>query len=431
MVSGLSNFSGCPYYVECLDGVKMRVNDLFCGAGGMGLGFKYAGWNIVGAWDFDKYAVQSYKHNVGNHVKQTDISQMSWEELPQAECWTFGFPCQDLSNAGKQAGLYDGKRSRLFFEVMRLLDETMEHDKNRMPLVIMAENVKGLKPYLPVLEEEYQKCGYKMIYTIFNSKYWGVPQNRERYFVVGVSEEINKNFVFPIQQTDFIPKLSSVLEKHVDEKYYIDDLKAAKIIEQAKEGLRVRQATKKGFDVAVEGDSINISHPNSKTRRGRVGKQVAQTLLTGTEQVVVEAQPQIEMIGLLDMKGNETVRRVYDTEGLAPTLTTSEGGHRQPKILCVGNTNPSGNGMNGKVYDSEGLAPTVTTNKGEGHKVVTPEYRVRKLTPREYARLQGFPESYEQIVSNSQFYKQMGNAVTVNVSQAIACELKKFLEEVK
>jgi DNA (cytosine-5)-methyltransferase 1 len=88
------------------------------------------------------------------------------------------------------------------------------------------------------------------------------------------------------------------------------------------------------------------------------------------------------MIGLLDMKANETVRRVYDPEGLALTLTTSEGGHRQPKIL--------------------------------------EQFRVRKLTPREYARLQGFPDTYEQIVSNSQFYKQMGNAVTVNVSHAIA-----------
>jgi DNA (cytosine-5)-methyltransferase 1 len=126
------------------------------------------------------------------------------------------------------------------------------------------------------------------------------------------------------------------------------------------------------------------------------------------------------MIGLLDMKANETVRRVYDPEGLAPTLTTSEGGHRQPKILTVGNTNPSGRGMNGQVYHSEGLAPTCTTNKGEGVKIVTPQFRVRKLTPREYARLQGFPDSYEFVVSNSQGYKQMGNAVTTNVAHAIA-----------
>lgn len=407
----------------------MKLNDLFCGAGGMGLGFQFAGFDIVGSWDFDKYAVESYAHNVSNDVKQRDISEMTWEELPKADVWTFGFPCQDLSVAGKMAGLFEGKRSGLFFEVMRLLDESKEQDIQRLPKVIMAENVKGLKPYLDVLKEEYQKRGYKMYHMLFNSKFWGVPQNRERYFVVGVHESIEKEFEFPIQQTDFIPKLSSVLESEVDEKYYIDDLKAAKIIEQAVEGLKVKQATKKGYDIAVDGDSINISHPNNKTRRGRVGKQVAQTLLTGSEQVVVlENEPKIEMLGLLDIKGNETVRRVYDPEGLSPTLTTSEGGHRQPKILTVGNVNPSGKGMNGNVFDSKGLSHTLTTNKGEGIKVKE-NYRVRKLTPREYARLQGFPDTYEQIVSNSQFYKQMGNAVTVNVAHAIALQIKEFLDD--
>lgn len=404
----------------------------------MGLGFKQAGFEIKGAWDFDKYAVESYKHNVGDHVQQADISKMDFMDLPFADVWTFGFPCQDLSVAGKQAGMIKGQtRSGLFFEITRLLNEVREElSFEAMPKVIMAENVKGLKKFLPVLEEEYEAAGYKMYLShqnkgVLNSKYWGVPQNRERYFVVGVRKDIAKEFTFPEQQTDFIPKLSSVLEENVDEKYYISDEKAAKIIEQAKEGLKVRQATKKGYDIAVEGDSINISHPNSKTRRGRVGKQVAQTLLTGTEQVVVEslgsvhacitpdrvdkrqngrrakeeeeemftvtAQDMhgvIQMVGLLDMKGNETVRRVYDPEGISPTLTTSEGGHRQPKVI-----------------ESE------------------PTYRVRKLTPREYARLQGFPDSYEQIVSNSQFYKQMGNAVTVNVARAMAERIQEFLKE--
>jgi DNA (cytosine-5)-methyltransferase 1 len=192
----------------------------------------------------------------------------------------------------------------------------------------------------------------------------------------------------------------------------------------------VRQATKKGYDIAVEGDSINISHPNSQTRRGRVGKQVAQTLLTGTEQVVVEA-PKIEMIGLLDMKGNETVRRVYDPEGLSPTLTTSEGGHRQPKILegkatVIGNLGATNHGGE-NVYDPDGIAPTTKARDYKGPIKTMDRYRIRKLTPREYARLQGFPESYEQIVSNSQFYKQMGNAVSVTVSHAIAKAIKEQL----
>jgi DNA (cytosine-5)-methyltransferase 1 len=100
------------------------VNDFFCGCGGLGLGFIQAGFKIQKAWDFDKYAVQSYRENVGDHVIQADITKMTYQDVPGANVWAFGFPCQDLSLAGKQAGLFEGKRSGLFFEIMRLLDET-------------------------------------------------------------------------------------------------------------------------------------------------------------------------------------------------------------------------------------------------------------------------------------------------------------------
>lgn len=399
----------------------MKVNSFFCGAGGMDLGFIQAGFEVVGAWDFDKYAVQSYRHNIGDHVKQADVEQMTGADVPKANGWLFGFPCQDISIAGKQAGMIKGEtRSGLFYEIMRLLDEV--EDK---PEWILAENVKAVNKFIPEIEKEYEAAGYRLVSPqLYNTKFWFLPQNRERYFLLGVRHDLYKGFIFPEEQKEFIPKLSSILESDVDEKFYIDDLKALKIIEQAKEGLRVKQATKKGYDVAVEGDAINISHPNSKTRRGRVGKQVAQTVLTGTEQVVVlgsvhacitpdrvdrrqqgrrakeEEEPMFTLtsqdhhgliqLGLLEMKGHEIVRRVYDPEGLSPTLTTSEGGHRQPKIL-------------------------------------EPTYRVRKLTPREYFRLQGFPDSYEFVVSNTQLYKQAGNAVSVPVAYAIAKAIKEQL----
>lgn len=109
--------------------MDLAVNDFFCGAGGMGLGFKQAGFTIAGAWDFDKFAVATYNANVGNHVQQKDIREMTYLDVPQATVWTFGFPCQDLSVAGKMAGLYEGKRSGLFFEVMRLLDEIRERER--------------------------------------------------------------------------------------------------------------------------------------------------------------------------------------------------------------------------------------------------------------------------------------------------------------
>ena len=469
----------------------VSVNDFFCGAGGMGLGFKNAGFRLGGAWDFDKYAVESYGHNVSPKVKQMDITQMTATDVPNSDVWTFGAPCQAFSIAGKQLGMtfkcpscnheetFEGEliidritfcsecgtlskakdiRGILFFEVMRLLKET--EDK---PPMIMLENVKGVSKFLDVIAYEYEKRGYRLVQTLYNSKYWGLAQSRERYFVAGVRIDIEKEFEFPIQQDKYIPRLSTILEPVVDEKYYISPDKTKSILEQVENKIRIKEATKKGYAEATIGDSINLSHPNSKTRRGRVGKQVAQTLLTGQEQVVVEAahdlhgviadpsqakregehriytetsptlnardykEPRLTVVGTLDIKGMDVIKRVYDQEGLSPTLTTSEGGNRQPKILEVGNTNPSGRGMNGKVIHEEGISSTLTTNKGEGIKVLKNDYRVRKLTPREYARLQGFPESFELVVSNSQAYKQFGNAVSVPVAQAIAERIRMFL----
>lgn len=246
-----------------------RVNDFFCGAGGCSIGFKNAGFDVIYACDFDKYAVQTYRKNVGDHFIQADIKKLTHNDIPAADVWAFGFPCQDLSIAGKQKGFcfrcedcgeeftldeldYTGtvkcskcggernkavSRSGMFFEIMRLLDETEENRPEEMPSVLMAENVKGLKPYIPVLEQEFQKRGYKAHVQLFNSKYWGVPQSRERYYIVGVRKEAD-TFKFPEEQHESVPKLSTVLEAHVDEKYYIADEKAQTIIKQALEKLQ-------------------------------------------------------------------------------------------------------------------------------------------------------------------------------------------------
>lgn len=408
---------------------KLKVNDLFCGAGGMGLGFKQAGFEIAGAWDFDKYAVQSYKHNVGDHVVQANVLEMTNEDMPYADVWTFGAPCQAFSVAGKQLGMtfkcpsckheeqFEGEliidrqtfcsecgtlsepkdiRGIMFFEVMRLLKTT--EDK---PSVIMLENVKGIKKFLDVIEYEYEKRGYKLYQTLYNSKYWGVPQNRERYFIVGVHESIEKEFEFPIQQDKYIPRLSTILENEVDEKYYIDPEKTANIIKQAGDKMRIREATKKGYAEAGVGDTLNISHPKSKTRRGRWGNQIAQTLLTGQEQVAV--------VALTEARTEEAkrIRRESMKNG-------KDFSPRRGKVL---------------VPRTDEIANCCTATVGKEQLMLENgiELRVRRLTVREYARLQGFPEEFEQVVSDSQAYKQFGNAVTVNVSQAIAERLKMFL----
>ena len=241
------------------------LNDFFCGCGGLGLGFQNAGFKIVGAWDFDKYAVATYRENVGDHVVQADIQKMCIEDVPKADVWAFGFPCQDLSVAGKQAGIklecadcgtvwevsaetYSEEnlcpgcggtnhraatRSGMFFEIMRLLAEAREREPEKIPKVLVAENVKALRKLLPVLEAEYGKAGYKCHAQLFNSKYWGVPQNRERYIVVGTLDSLPDTYTYPEEQHDYVPKLSTILEADVDDKFYIADEKAHKIIDQA------------------------------------------------------------------------------------------------------------------------------------------------------------------------------------------------------
>lgn len=329
---------------EGLEMNELKVNDLFCCGGGMGIAFKKAGWDIAGAWDWDKFAVESYNHNVENHAKCIDIKTMKAEDLPDADCWSFGFPCQDLSKNGSKKGLIKGKKSKMFFEVMRLLHECIEVNRE-LPRILLAENVPGLDKYMDVLEKEFDKAGYTTKVMKVVSKYWGVAQNRERRYVVGVRKDIERSFVFPEQQMYYVPKLKNFLEENVDESYFVttDDFDPG-FIEKYDHHYRVRQATAKGYIEAYPGDSINTAIPKSLTRRGRVGKQIAQTFLTGREQLIV-----------------------------------------------------------------------------------TDDMRLRWITPREVARLQGFPDSYELIGTDNQSQFLFGNAVTVNVAQSIAERIKMFL----
>lgn len=311
------------------------VNDFFCGCGGLGLGLQNVGFKILKAWDFDKFAVQTYRENVGNHVEQADIKELRIEDIPKADAWAFGFPCQDLSVAGKQAGIklmcsgcgevwevdyknYTGEntcphcggnnyraatRSGMFFEIMRLLTEAREKEPDKLPKVLIAENVKALRPYLPVLAAEYQKVGYKSYYQLFNSKWWGVPQNRERYIVIGIRDTIEAAYQYPEEQHEWIPKLSSVLEKDVPENFYIDDEKAQKIIDQA-----LRRLAKVGsVHATITPDRVD------KRQNGRRAKEDEEEMFTLTAQ---------DLHGVIERKAKELVP---EGESCASALIHSSG----------------------------------------------------------------------------------------------------------
>lgn len=375
----------------------MKFLDLFAGIGGFRLGMESAGHECIGFCEIDKFARKSYKaiHNTEGEIELHDITRVTDEfirGIGSVDIICGGFPCQAFSIAGKRKGFED-TRGTLFFEIARFASILR-------PCLLFLENVKGLlnhnggdtfKTILSALDE----LGYNVEWQVLNSKNFGVPQNRERVFIVGHLRGAGTRGVFPLSKSG-------------------------------------QQAT-----------SIKEQYSNTITTR----------------------------------YGNSQGAGAYIVES------------KSQKVRSIGNIHPSGKGMNGEVYESTGLAPTLTTNKGEGIKIiqrahgynqggehdiaptitsnsyqennlvkivdfynkitkdevgtltssgggstvragsfgVTDGYRIRKLTPRECWRLQGFPDwafdKAQEVNSNSQLYKQAGNSVTVNVIAEIAKRL--------
>lgn len=507
---------------------KLKVNDFFCGCGGMGIAFKNAGYEIAGAWDFDKYAVESYRANVGDHVQKADIKELHQADIPQADVWAFGFPCQDLSVAGKQRGMilkcedcgeeieinpeeYTGNticskcssnnfkaasRSGCFFEMMRLLEETEREREHAMPAVIIAENVRGLRPYLPVLRLEYERHGYTAHIEMFNSKYWNVPQNRDRYAVVGTRNKKNLTFTFPKEQLEFVPKLSDYLEKDVPEKYYLPDEKAQTIIAQALEkleglgkchacitpdrinkrqnGPRAKAEDEPMFTLTAQdlhgviiledeqteesvvtdiAEETGLLDPNGCGKTLRVGGGGSITKKHNYQHVIVNPGGQRATEFPITVTVNKCGRNVLKIADVSPCLTARDykgyagkkdmiavieerkeqdnGKSQQPGCQMVGMLDIKGQDQCRRVYSTDGIAPTLTTSGGGQREVKifdTKRLRVRKLTPKEYGILQAFPmDDWKQVVSDSQAYKQFGNAVTTTVFTAIAEEIAKSI----
>ena len=406
----------------------MKVVSLFSGLGA----FEKALFNLeipfelIGFCEIDKYASKSYCaiHNVSESLNLGDITQINEKKLPDFDLMTYGFPCQDISVAGKQQGIIEGEtRSGLLFEALRIA-------KEKKPKYMIAENVKNLVSkkfkndffhYLQLLEEG----GYNNYWQVLNAKDYGVPQNRERVFIVSIRKDIDKGFEFP-EGFDTGIRLKDIIEDEVDEKYYLSQAMVDYIIGKFNKNYNFR---------------VGINEPEDILKsplRARGDKPVILHNIYGGFK---ESEPRI-------------------FEDYSPTIRTASGGGHIPSVLKVGNTHPSGKGMNGNVFSDEGLAPTITTNKGEGSKIlscslrtrnyinqpqqlevrkdefsnsittvkkdtmVTDGYIIRKLTPKECLRLQGFKDKdYFKMkaigISDTQLYKQAGNSIVVNVLEGI------------
>ncbi|MBW3113508.1 DNA (cytosine-5-)-methyltransferase [Bacillus sp. MCCB 382] len=405
MTTNINEVNEIPF-----EGKPFTYVSLFSGIGGFEQALNKLGGTCVMASEIDKFANQSYELLYG-HKTVGDITKVEAEDVPNHDVLVGGFPCQAFSVAGKRLGFSD-TRGTLFFEIARLA-------KVKRPKALLLENVKGLVGHdkgktLDTIVTTLNDIGYTVDFNVLNSKYFGVPQNRERIFIIAMRDDLVKpakraiegtnvvakgkrriadlpgvktfNFNWP-EQTEVTTRLRDVLEPVVDERYYLSEEKTAKLVTQ----LRVNN------DPLAE-DQIRATLTPDREEKRQQGRR---------------------------FKENDEPAFTLNTQDRHGILDS-----RESFVKSVGNTNPSGNGMNGKVFDIEaGLSPTITTNKGEGLRITSaPHYHIRKLTPLECFRLQGFPDSaYETLsangVSNSQLYKQAGNAVTVNVIDAIGSRL--------
>ena len=376
--------------------------DFFSGVGGFRHGLELAGMKCIGFCEKDKFARKSYEamYDTKGEWFHDDITTIDPTRLPKADLWCAGSPCQNVSIAGKRAGLY-GERSGLFFTFVELIKSQKEEDK---PEWVLLENVKGLLSsgggrdyldYLSILDE----AGYDLEWQVFNSKDYGVPQNRERIYTLGHLRRKGRRQVLPLsrESSSHLKQLVGGMQSYrvydpsgiattlVGEGgglgaktglYLIDQsLTGPKLTEEARcitarytagatkrtamnsgvlevqptltQGIKVRNGTKQGYQLAVVGDSVDLSYPSSLTRRARVGRGIAHNLSCSCQ------------MGAVVWKG----------------------------------------------------------------RVV----KIRRLTPKECFRLQGFSddlfEKAKAVNSDAQLYKQAGNGVTVPVVYAIGCAI--------
>jgi DNA (cytosine-5)-methyltransferase 1 len=393
----------------------IKVGSDFSGVGSFNQALKRLGieYKELFACDMDKFARETFIHNYGEpEYYPTNVYD---REIPKEslDIYMTSPPCQAFSLAGKRLGK-DDKRGILFFN-------SHEFIQVNKPRYFIFENVKGLlsddggKTFqewinmlggksvngVPVLFPYDESVPYHLYWKVLNAKHHGVPQNRERVFLIGIRDGVDNNFQFP-KEEHLTKRLKDVLENNVEDKYFLNENTIEKLIEydikQKENGngfgakfhdingnmsalkvggggcddlIKIKSATLKGYEEAKEGDSINFSVPNSETRRGRVGKQVAQTLDTSCNQGVIY---KIQY-------GKHQQDCIYNSNGIMGTI-------------------PAG---------THGSTPHLT-------KTIMPcGTKIRRLTPRECFRLMDFPDTFSWPVSDSQAYKQAGNSIVVSV----------------
>lgn len=388
----LSLFSGIGAFEKALDNLEKE-------------------YELVGFSEIDKYATKSYCaiHGVDESMNLGDITKVDEKTLTKnIDLVTYGFPCQDISLAGKQKGLFheDGTQTRsgLFSEALRIIEETQ-------PKVAIAENVKNLTSkkffeQFKIVLQSLEQAGYNNYWKVLNAKDYGIPQNRERVFIVSIRKDIDTfEFEFP-KGFPLKIRLKDILDISVDEKYYLTSD-------------QVKRLTGNSF-----------SQANTRVQK----KDWCDTLLARDYKDV----KCVQVAQLYPNSGNPQAGRIYSADGISATLDTCTGGNRMPKVLVrkatkkgyaeafegdsINLEQPNSKTRRGRV--GRQVSQTLTTSCNQA---VVNDFSIRKLTPKECFRLMGFSdedfEKAEDLNSNTQLYKQAGNSIVVNVVEYILEQL--------
>lgn len=486
----------------------LKVGSAFTGIGAWEIALRDENIPFELQWFFeiDKYAEKSYCaiHNEPPYKNMGDITKADCEALKDIDLFVYSPPCQAFSIAGKQLG-FNEKRGILFFDALKIIEA-------KQPKYAIMENVPGLLSAKWKFErfamlDGLEKAGYNNYMQVLNAKHFDIPQNRERLFIVSIRKDVDDGeFVFPVGKDSGV-RLKDVLESNVDEKYYISDEKAAKLLEQIKgnslPGNDIQKYNPslnqdgtttaidanyyKGFGTRCNKMRALAVEPIIASKKGFIKQsntngQYASTLTCGAHTGGNHSQMDL-LVEPAILKPERTeygkqIRKAYEAgeveesrhnmttlqpkeDGTANTLTSVQKDNllMEPVVIEIGSL--YGDSMAGRVYDSEGVSPSIRTPSGGNCQPLVLQYRIRRLTPLECWRLMGFSDEdfhaakcysesersvlkmskkngetfysfdgvIEKIVernSDSQLYKQAGNSIVVDVPRAIYRQLFKL-----
>jgi len=378
---------------------EIRHLDLFRGIGGFHLGLERAtGYRCVWSNDIDKYASIIYKNHWPDTPEVTgDIRGVDEKTIPQHDLLCAGFPCQAFSVAGKRKGFED-TRGTLFFEICRIA-------AYHRPELLLLENVKGLlnhdggRTFATILYA-LEDMGYWWEYQVLNSKNYGVPQNRERVFIIGHLREGSSRPIFPITKSVGLSDKENQGER------------------ESRTGVRggispTIDARYGALRNAGEPYIMNIPHgyndgfkkplPGLKSNRGaQYNELLVHPIATGVNMPSRGPEPRKDM--------------------LASTIKVSH-----PNPIMEINAIHYGDSQQDRLHFIDGISPTMPSNRAQNKLKITDGVRIRRLTPMECERLQGFPDGWTEGVSDTQRYKCLGNAVTVNVVEFLGRKLRESI----